>query len=226
MSKTVTLTPKRLAKQPLFYGWGMSQLTALLAVSETVQFAAGQGLFKRGQDSDCFYLLDEGQVQLQLSPSANNQKKIRQLQAGDSVGDSYMLMAKPYRVDAVALTQVRALKITHDAFFTCLAQQPGLMIQFIAQLSERLYGLLGDVLTANLLSGTQRVIYYLLEDIPLKNGERITLTQSKAQVAAALNLTPEHFSRILHDLSTRQFIRVEGRHIFFLDVDGLCMYER
>lgn len=226
MSKALTLTPKHLAKQPIFQGWTSGQLATLLAASESIYLEAGQCLFKRGEPSRYFYVLDKGEVQLQLSPSPTKVKKIRVLQTGDSVGDAYVLMGKPYRVDAVALNAVRALKIDQNTFFTCLAQQPSLLVGFIAQLSERLYGLLGDALTAHLLSGTQRVIYYLLQDISLENGERITLAKSKAQVAAELNLTPEHFSRILHDLSARQFIRVDGRHISFLDVDGLCVYDR
>ena len=43
------------------------------------------------------------------------------------------------------------------------------------------------------------------------------LPTSKAVVASRLNVTPEHFSRILHDLSEKGLIDVVGREIRILD---------
>jgi CRP-like cAMP-binding protein len=40
---------------------------------------------------------------------------------------------------------------------------------------------------------------------------------SKAIVASRLNLTPEHFSRILHELVSAKLIEVDGRAIRILD---------
>jgi CRP-like cAMP-binding protein len=48
---------------------------------------------------------------------------------------------------------------------------------------------------------------------------------SKAIVASRLNLTPEHFSRILHELSERGLIRVDGRDVHIDDVARLRAYE-
>lgn len=226
MSEALLLSPKRLAAHPLFQGWSPDALKQLFAQSEFLQFESGQFLFKRGGHCDAFYVIDSGQVQLQMRSPAGKVKVFNCLKAGESAGDAYLLMNSVYRVDAIALDSVRVLKITAEAFFGYLAQQPALMRHLLATLSERLHQLLGDVLTANLHSGTQRVICYLLGDLPLKNGVKTTLHCSKAQIATALNLTPEHFSRILHDLSSRGFIAVDGRHIVFLDVDGLCEYHR
>ncbi len=53
----------------------------------------------------------------------------------------------------------------------------------------------------------------------------LTLPVSKAIVASRLNLTPEHFSRILHELQTHDLIRVEGRDVHIVDVARLRAYE-
>ena len=53
----------------------------------------------------------------------------------------------------------------------------------------------------------------------------LRLPASKGVIASRLNLTPEHFSRILHELTDAGLIRVEGRSFFILDVDGLRRYE-
>lgn len=216
----------RLANHSLFQGWATADLKALLAEASSQEYKSGETIFKRGNYSAGFYLIDEGQVQLQLSSPKGVIKKFKTLHIGESLGEAYMLMDKPYRVDAIALSAVHLTHVAQQAYFDYLARQPHLMRLLVATLSERLYYLLGDVLTVRLHSGTQRVICYLLGDLSLRHGVRITLTQPKSKIAAALNLTPEHFSRILNDLSSRGFIVVEGRHIEFLDIEGLFAYER
>jgi CRP-like cAMP-binding protein len=41
----------------------------------------------------------------------------------------------------------------------------------------------------------------------------VTLPAPKAVVASRLNVTPEHFSRILHDLAEAGLIKVDGREV-------------
>lgn len=226
MSEDLSLTYTCLSTHALFQDWETTTLKNLLMESKVLSMHKGTVIFKRGEYNTGFYMIDKGQVQLQLRSPGGVVKELKRLNSGESVGDAYTLMSKPYRVEAIALTEVRLLKISKNVFFNHLVQQPNLMLKLIATLSERLNDLLSDVLTANLQSGTQRVIYYLLGDTPLKNGAYTILNKAKAQVAASLNLTPEHFSRILQDLSGRKLIEVNGRRIMFLDVDGLCAYQR
>jgi len=69
------------------------------------------------------------------------------------------------------------------------------------------------------------VIGYLLRE-GLADGEEVTLHASKAVVASRLNLTPEHFSRILHDLAEHGLIEVQGRGITILDAAKLRDYDK
>ena len=67
-------------------------------------------------------------------------------------------------------------------------------------------------------SGTERVIGYLMRiDSQDNDGAKeeaiLTLPASKVTIASRLNLTPEHFSRILHDLSAAGLIEVNGKSI-------------
>jgi len=49
----------------------------------------------------------------------------------------------------------------------------------------------------------------------------VVLAASKSVLASRLNITREHFSRILHELSQAGLIRVSGRSIRVLDPAGL-----
>ena len=80
----------------------------------------------------------------------------------------------------------------------------------------------------SLQSGSQRVIGYLLREDPHADSESapyaITLPTSKAIVASRLNVTPEHFSRILHELVEAGLIAVTGREIRIIDSARLSAY--
>ena len=51
-------------------------------------------------------------------------------------------------------------------------------------------------------------------------------SSSKAAVAAHLNLTPEHFSRLLHELADGGLSRVDGRRITVLQPQALATASR
>lgn len=87
-----------------------------------------------------------------------------------------------------------------------------------------MHGLICDLESVALQSGTQRVIGYLLQEEGIGQGAQLTLPVSKAVVASRLNLTPEHFSRILADLSAHGLIGVQGRNVTIVDIDGLREY--
>ncbi|MBS1176833.1 MAG: Crp/Fnr family transcriptional regulator [Proteobacteria bacterium] len=45
----------------------------------------------------------------------------------------------------------------------------------------------------------------------------VTLPAAKGEIASQLNLTPEHFSRILHELADAGLLHIEGRKIVVPD---------
>ena len=75
-------------------------------------------------------------------------------------------------------------------------------------------------------SGMQRVIGYLLRDQAVEDcatGEVVTvsLPVSKATIASRLSLTPEYFSRVLHELEAAGLVRIDKRDVHILDVQRL-----
>ena len=76
-------------------------------------------------------------------------------------------------------------------------------------------------------SGTERVAGYLLSRLPPHpvNGHAvITLPAKKGVIASQLNLTHEHFSRLLHKIEAAGLIRVNGREILISDIGRLRTY--
>ena len=117
------------------------------------------------------------------------------------------------------------LHIAKEAVFGTLERNPAFARRMLAGMSRRLHGLIKDVESYSLRSGSQRIVGYLLKDEPDGDGSLVTLTVSKKLLASRLNLTPEYFSRVLHDLAEAGMIAVRGRQITILDIDRLRRYE-
>ncbi|MPN37704.1 hypothetical protein SDC9_185224 [bioreactor metagenome] len=117
-------------------------------------------------------------------------------------------------------------------------------MRMLAGISRRLHGLVHDVQTYTLHSGMQRVISYLLHELPEDSadaasialasmgfgaptspgGLRVTLPVSKATIASRLSITPEHFSRVLHMLEESGLIVIDKRDIHIPDAARLAAH--
>jgi CRP-like cAMP-binding protein len=53
------------------------------------------------------------------------------------------------------------------------------------------------------------------------NEGEVTLPIGEGVIASRLNLTPQHFSRILNDLTAQGLIVVEGRKVHIVDLERL-----
>ena len=85
--------------------------------------------------------------------------------------------------------------------------------------------LMGDLEAYSMRSGTERVIGFLLDrctdSLPNDGEADVTLPTTKGVIASRLSLTQEHFSRILHELSSSGLIQVRGRTVRIVDVGRL-----
>jgi CRP-like cAMP-binding protein len=214
-----------LANLPLFKELAADDIDRIAAGTTELHLPRGEILFNKGEPCTGFHVVVYGQVKLAFVTPQGSEKVIEIIGPGYSFGEALMFMEKPYIVMAQTLADSLLLHVAKEVVFEGLERDPGFAKKMLAGLSRRLHGLIGDVESYSLQSGTQRVIGYLLrQDEHLADasaGTTVTLPTSKAIVASRLNLTPEHFSRILHDLTEAGVIAVEGREISIRDVARL-----
>ncbi|WP_317201232.1 Crp/Fnr family transcriptional regulator [Janthinobacterium sp.] len=213
-----------LAQLPLFQAMAPAELDRIALGASERHLARGETLFNSGDPCDGFYLVIYGQVKLALVSARGTEKVVELVGPGHSFGEAVMFMGKPFIVTAQALVDALVVHVTRAVILDEVAREPAFACKMLAGLSRRMHGLLCDMESYSLRSGTQRVIGYLLRDEAPENGERIRLEVSKTVLASRLNLTPEHFSRILADLSGRGMIAVSGRNVTILDIEGLRQY--
>lgn len=214
-----------LARLPLFNELSPEELQVIADASAERLAQRGETVFPRGAPCLGFHIVAYGQVKLSFT-SANGQEKVVEIIGpGHSFGEALMFMERPYIVTAQALAETLLVHVPKWVVFEELERDPKFARKMLAGLSRRLHGLMCDVEAYSLNSGTQRVIGYLLKEEGPAGGARVRLHVTKNVLASRLNLTPEHFSRILADLAAKQMIEVDGREITILDAERLRHYE-
>jgi CRP/FNR family transcriptional regulator, dissimilatory nitrate respiration regulator len=214
-----------LARLPLFNDMAPAELDRIAEKTTELRVERGDTIFRRGDPCIGFHIVIYGQVKLAFVSPQGDEKVVEIIGPGQSFGEALMFMGKPYIVSAQALADTLLLHVAQSVVFDGLEHDAGFARKMLAGMSRRLHGLIGDIESNSLRSGTQRVIGYLLKGEPHGDGDNLTLDVGKAVIASRLNLTPEHFSRILHDLADKQLIKVNGRKITILDVEKLRSYD-
>jgi CRP-like cAMP-binding protein len=217
-----------LANLPLFRELAPAELDSLAAGTTEVHLPRGEIVFNKGDPCVGFHVVVYGQVKLSLVTPQGAEKVVEIISQGFSFGEALMFVNRPYIVMAQTLADTLLLHVSKDVVFRGIERDPGFARRMLAGLSRRVHALMTDVESYSMQSGTQRVIGYLLRQDPgAAEGETsysVTLPTSKAIVASRLNLTPEHFSRILHELADAGLVVVDGRELRILDAERLRGY--
>ena len=214
---------------PLFRELAPEEIDRVSVGTRELRVKRGDILFQKGDPTRGFYIVVYGQVKLLFITPNGDEKVIEIMGPGQSFGEALMFMEKPYVVTAHALADSMLLHVSKEVVFEEIDRDPKFARRMIAGLSRRLHHLISDVESYSLRSATQRVIGYLLQpdhdDDEAHGRTMVTLPATKSVIASRLNITPEHFSRILHELTEAQLIEVTGRTVRILDMEKLRTYE-
>lgn len=221
-------TQSFLATLPLFKELAPAEIDRLAAGTTELHVPRGQILFHKGDPCVGFHLVVYGQVKLAFTSPQGSEKVVEIVGPGFSFGEALMFMDRAYVVMAQTLADSLLLHVSKQVVFDELGRDPAFARKMLAGLSRRLHGLIADIESYSLESGVQRVIGYLLrqdEDSAAEStAYSVRLPTSKAVVASRLNLTPEHFSRVLHDLAAAGLVAIDGREVKILDAAKLRTY--
>jgi len=218
-----------LSRIPLFEGLAPEELAKMAKGVHQIRVAKGDTLFRQGDACTGFHVLVYGQIKLGLSSPQGTEKVVEIIQAGQSFGEAIMFMDKAYFVFAQALSDSLLLHISKAAIYEELAADHAFVRKMLAGMAMRLHQLMIDVESYSLHSGTQRVIGYLMHELPEHEQEKdnvvLELATNKGVIASRLNLTQEHFSRILHDLIGLGLIVVDGKRILIPSMSKLQKHQ-
>jgi len=223
MAKREPETTAALKRAALFRALAPAALTRLALNATALNLPRGQQLYRSGERCPGLYLLVNGRVMLSIGAPRGASKVIELIGPGGHIGLAAAVLGVPETVTAQTLADSSLLLIPCEALLDCAADNPGFALQLVAELSRQVCGLISDIEAFSLHSGRERVAGYLLQ-IATASGARsrpVTLPAKKSIIASRLGLTPEYFSRMLHELIAAGAIAVNGRQITVLDPNSL-----
>ncbi len=241
--------PRYLAVLPLFQEMTPAELQRLAEGCRLRRMARGDNIFRIGEPCEEFHVTVMGQVKLFAISPAGQEKVIELIGPGNSFAEALMFTGKPYIINAQTLSDTLLLSVGKAAVLSEIERDSRFAMRMLAGISRRLHGLVHDVQAYALHSGMQRVIGYLLRDLPEEGDDaaemtlagagcapmckdesmpprelRVSLPVSKATIASRLSLTPEYFSRVLHELEGAGLIQIDKREIRIPDPGRLARH--
>lgn len=220
---------RHLSALPMFSGLSTHRRENVAQGCKLRRFSRTEMVFRTGEQCDAFHYLVSGQVKLYVTSASGEEKVVELIGPGQSFAEAMMFLAKPYILNAQALSDTLLMTVSKQAVFDEIERDPRFSMHLLSGISHGLHQLLLDVESYALHSGLQRLIGYLLKDVDLTHGGdldnvTVSLPASKATVASRLSLTPEYFSRVLHQLESDKLVEINKREIRILDARRLATY--
>lgn len=230
--------PRYLSVLPLFNDLSRPELQRLAEGCTLRRLARGDMVFRVGDPCEAFHVTVIGQVKLFAISPAGQEKVIELIGPGHSFAEALMFTDRPCIVNAQALADTLLLTVAKSAVLAEIDRDPRFALRMLAGLSRRLHGLVNDVQAYALHNGMQRVIGYLLRGQPDLDDDdetarsdgaaaqvTVSLPASKATIASRLSITPEYFSRVLHELEDQGLIAIDKRDIRIADPQALARFQ-
>lgn len=220
-------TRRVLQSLPLFRELDEGVIVRLARGAVEASLPAGSVVFRLGDTPSAFYLVVDGRVKLSLHTERGDEKVIELVGRGENFGTAALLLGERYTLTAETIADSLLLSLDRNTVLDEVERNAEFACSMLREMCQRLQLRTRDFENCMLLNGAQRVTNFLLDQIPDGAREKtvaITLPAKKGVIASRLNLTHEHFSRILHEIQAAGLIEVRGREIRMFDVGRLRTY--
>lgn len=232
-----------LGQSVLFSGTPLALRERVVAGSHQRRVPRGGMLFEAQEPSEGLYVVLAGQVKLFVRADNGQEKVIEVVRQHGHLGESIVFDHARHVTNARALSETTVVLVPAEVLLRELSQDPALATHMLMGLARRLNAMIRDIEALTLRSSVRRVVDYLRAQAeqaetaePAKTAQTaktdsaqvsapqttVSLPFSKSTLASLLSVTPEHFSRILHELQSKGLIAVHRRDIHIPDLGRLA----
>jgi len=113
-----------LKKQPLFEGLSIEELQELAAIVKSERFPEKARIVEQGELKPVYYIIISGEAIARALDEFGREKPVRFLQAGDSFGETSLLVGEPRDATVIARTDLEVIYIEKADFDRLLSQRP------------------------------------------------------------------------------------------------------
>lgn len=210
-----------LGEEPLRHIAGGSLLRTL---------ARGQILCEKGNPIGGFFCVLSGRVKLSAVNAEGGERVLDLVLPGRIFGQAATILDRPFPVLAQALTEAQVIQVSRERVREAMERWPEVALALLRSLAQDCFRLIHDLEACCLMSAGERLADFLVKESEggARTGDRaqVVLPVSKAVVASSLNLTPETFSRELHELVRQGLIQVDRRTVHIPSLNQLRAHLR
>lgn len=189
---------------------GMSEEDIESIASQTVirQFPKNTVIVSQGDETDSFYVILQGKVDVFLHNDKGKEIIINTLGEAEAFGELAPLGSIPRQASIITTEDSTFGIISRQIFMDTLLTKPTVSMQIIDLLIHRIQDLTEEVSSLALEDVYNRVVRVLYKHAA-EVGEKLI----QQDIASRVGATREMVHRILKELKTGGYISIEGKHI-------------
>ena len=202
-----------LKKTTLFCGMDQSDIEMVAAQAVTRQFPKNTVIVSQGDDTDSFYVIVQGKVDVFLQNDKGKEIIVNTLGLCESFGELAPLGGIPRQASIITTEESTFGIISRQVFMDTLLVKPSIGMRIIDLLITRIQDLTEEVSSLALEDVYNRVVRVLYKHADEVGDKLVTEKLTQQDIASRVGATREMVHRILKELKTGGYISIEGKHI-------------
>lgn len=196
----------------LFFGLPPADLEAIASFAVLRSLAKGSYLFREGDASEGFYVMQKGAINVHRVSAAGKEQVIYVFRPGESFAEASLASERGYPANARAIEASTVLVIPKGPFVDLIRRRPELGLRMLGSMSQHLRVLVGLVEDLTLKDVETRFLNWLVKRCPPDGPEAVDvhLGMTKRVLAAQLATTSETLSRTFAKLRDEGLLDVRG----------------
>jgi CRP/FNR family cyclic AMP-dependent transcriptional regulator len=202
-----------LSKTALFSGMDEADIEMVASQTITRQFPKNTVIVSQGDDTDSFYVIVQGKVDVFLHNDKGKEIIINTLGVCESFGELAPLGGIPRQASIITTEDSSFGIISRQVFMDTLLIKPSISMRIIDLLISRIQDLTEEVSSLALEDVYNRVVRVLYKHADEVGEKLVTEKLTQQDIASRVGATREMVHRILKELKTGGYISIEGKHI-------------
>lgn len=208
----------------LFEGLPEEKLQLLLKqiAPRSQKYAKGEVVAFEGDECTSLGIVLSGEIAIQQTQPSGKKFVIDTIASDNSFGEVIIFSEQktyPASIEASQPTQI--LFISKENVLQLCSLSPEFLNNFMGLLSNKILMLNRKIKSLSLQSPRQKTIHFILENYQQQKSKLLLFTESRIEMAQALNLPRPSLSRELMKMKACGLIDFDGGTIKILDLEGL-----
>ncbi|MEN8133814.1 MAG: Crp/Fnr family transcriptional regulator [Pseudomonadota bacterium] len=202
-----------LSEVPLFSGLPNAALITIAKHAQYRTYRKQTVIVDKGDDTSALFVIASGRIKIFIADDDGHEIVLNEQGPGEHFGELALLSDSPRTASAMTLEDSALWVLHKQAFLDCLAQYPGITLNLIRSLADRVCRLTDNVSDLALLDIYERVVRLLLRSAEHRGVTDVVENLSQQEIANRVGASRAMVSRIFKDLRIGGYISVKGRRI-------------